>query len=81
MSNIVAKEEPQVLGVKVLGAAACVPIDWTTEQCEAFINHEAPSGTSTGWHFREDGHKDLMGDSAKVACHERVGYMHVTFEC
>lgn len=63
----------------MLNMQVCVPADWTNEQARAFAEREYPCGTSAGWSMRT---AETEGDGypERNPCHDRPGYVHITFD-
>ena len=57
----------------------CVPINWTDTQVRDFANSKNPS--SNKWIIRCKGDKLLAGDSERVLCADRVGFVHIMLDC
>ncbi len=58
----------------------CVRANWTDEQALAFAEREYPCGTDHGWCMRRDGDEWLAGAPERQACHDRNGFVHITFD-
>lgn len=72
---------PMATHVGLLTLQLCVPKDWTDEQIVGFANSDQPTGISSQWSIRKEGHPALDGTPERVDCTDRVGFIHVTLEC
>lgn len=72
---------PEVTSVGLASMQVCVPEDFTQEQAEEFANKETPTGISSNWTMREQGHPFLQGSDARVKCDEREGCVHIMLDC
>jgi hypothetical protein len=63
-----------------LDMQVCVPADWNDEQVVAFANGANPCGTTLGWAIRRKGSEWLGGDSERVSCALRPGFVHVMLD-
>lgn len=71
--------KPVVTRYGVLDCQVCVPKEWTDEQVVEFANALNSPGTDT-WHIRKQGDPALKGDSERVQCAERPGFVHIMLD-
>lgn len=73
-------EQAEVTRTGALSMQVCVPFEWTDEQVKEFADRENLCGTTNGWGIRREGDKALNGDSERVACNGRGGFVHVMLD-
>lgn len=64
----------------MLDMQVCVPENWTDDEVLNFAEIYNSCGTEYGWHIRKEGSKLLNGDSERVNCQDRKGYIHIMLD-
>jgi len=72
--------EAEVTQRNPLDMQVCVPSYWNDEQVEEFAERENPCGTRAGWAVRKQGSRYLRGDSERVQCNDREGFVHIMLD-
>lgn len=59
----------------------CVPKEWTNPQVTEYANTRNPTGISSQWKIRKQGHEALEGAPERMQCANDAGKVHIMLEC
>lgn len=71
------QHDPVVTKQSALDLQVCVPATWTDEEVKTFADKERCCGTEHGWEITRQGDPALNGDSERVFCQGRTGFVHL----